>query len=254
MVTASELYVKSIYDRFSYLATWLPNTRLKLGDVGTQQGAMFKRMTSLKEMGIDFKLRAGDQPLDFTYTSQSGVAVHTKAAGELAVGTTLPVGQAGVLIEFSQEGAFLFQAIHCQVDEIENKVALGHTVIQLYQERTWEPNWSVVDTVVKANSATIVVSNSHSAALELTAKTATLISDLANLDVGLGVNAQRGDVIQFLAQKGLMPLYRLSRLKQPVLTRIFGGARPIYFGGKVKKDAASTIDPDEDVWEAVVPG
>ncbi len=252
MADASNLYVKSIYDKFSYLATWLPNTRLELGDVGIREGEFFKRMTSLKDMGASFNVRSGNSSVDFTYTSKSGVILKTKAAGEVAAGTTLPVAQAGILIDFSKEGAFLFQALGCLVDELDDKTGLGQAIIELHKKGNWDLNWAVVDTVVKANSATIVVSNSHNAALELTAKAPVAATNLANLDTGLTVNSQRGDVIRFLAINGLIPLFKLSRIKKSILSQLLGTRQPIYFGGKAPADPAH-LPSGAGVLEAVTP-
>ena len=245
MSEAGTLYVKGIYDRFSYLATWLPNTSLVLGDVGFQEGGYFKRMTTLKELGIPFKVRSGKKPVDFTYTSQSGITFQTKAAGEVAAGTTLPLGQAGIVIEFNESGAFLFQAIGCRVNEIEDKEKLGQAIIQMYREKTWDGGWSVVDTLVKADSVTIVVSNSQQASLELSAKTPLAITNLANVEAGLTVNSQQGDMVRFLAAKGLMPLFKLSRIKKSLLASLLVGPRPIYFGGKsVREDVFEAVEPE----------
>jgi hypothetical protein len=196
-------------------------------------------MTTLKDLKVPFKVRAGSSSGDFTYTSKSGVNIKTKAEGQVAVGTTLPVAQAGISIEFSEEGAFLFQAVGCSVDEIEDKVALGRAIISLIGKDIWDGDWGVVDTLVRAKSATIVVSNSHTAALELTAKAPLAVTNLANLDTGLSVNFQKGDMIRFIAAQGLAPLFKLSRAKRSLLERLFGLSRPLTFG----KPAPAVVVP-----------
>ncbi len=252
MSAVSTLYVKGIYNRFTYLATWLPNSKLKLGDVGIQQGGSFKRMTSLKKLGVPFGVRVGEKPVDFAYTSQSGISTRTKLAGEAAAGTTLPLGKAGIIIEFSQQGAFLFQAAGCFVNEIEDRAELGDAIIELQSKEVWDPAWSVIDTVVEADHVTILVSNSDKASLELTAKTSVAISTLADVDAGLTVNAQQGDIIRFLATKGLTPLFKLSRLKKSLIDTLLGGPRPVYFGGRVQ-DEVAVAPHGEDVFERVEP-
>src|ERR1700730_3965823 len=102
MESASKLYLKGVYSRFRYLATWLPNANLTLGDVGVQQGDAFKQMTTLKDLGIPFRVRKGANIVDFI--SESGVTLKTKAAGEVSMGTSLPMGQAGISIQFGKEG------------------------------------------------------------------------------------------------------------------------------------------------------
>ena len=252
MAGVSKLCVNEMYDRFAYLATWLPNSKLKLGDVGIQDGGSFKRMTSLKKLGVPFNVRVGKTPMDFSYTSQSGISVKTKLAGELAAGTTLPLGKAGLVVEFSKEGAFLFQAVGCLVDEFEDRATVGKTIIKLHAKKGWDPAWSVVDTLVKVNRATILVSNSHDAKLELTANSPVAIAHLANAEVGLAVNSQQGDIVRFLAAKGLTPMFRLSRLKKSLLASLLGTGQVIHFGGKLPDETAENLSA-EDIFEAVAP-
>jgi hypothetical protein len=171
--------------------------------------------------------------------------------GDVAIGTTLPVANAGVAIQFSKEGAFLFQAVGCLVDEIENKVELGQAVIRLFQQGRWEADWGVVDTTVKADCATIVVSNSGSSALELTAKTPVKMTNLANLEAGFSVNSQSGDIVRFIAAKGLTPLFKLSRVKKSFLPAWLGGSKPITFGGAPQEQVVTPVA--ENVFEAVAP-
>ena len=252
MSKASKLYLKEIYQRFSYLAVWLPNTNLNLGDVGVQDADEFKMMTTLNNLGVPFVVRTSETPVDFTYTSHSGVTLKTKAEGEVAAGTMLPEAQAGISLQFGKEGAFLFQAVGCYVDEIEDKVTLGQAVIEMLKEGTWDSSWGVIDTLVRADSATIVVSNSQSAALELTAKAPVAVTNLANLEAGLSVNLQRGEIIRFIAAKGLAPLFRLSRVKQSLLSTLLGRSAPITFGGVSSEDSMEQLLED-GLFEAVAP-
>lgn len=253
MPEVSSIYVKEIYKRFEYLAAWLPNTKLKLGDVGFQKGGNFKRMTSLKELGLSFKVRSGKNPIDFSYTSQSGIFIKTKLAGEIIAGTTLPLNKAGLLINFSREGAFLFHANKCLVDEVEDRTSLGETLIDLYANNNWNINWSVVDTIVKASYVTIVVSNSNQGNLELTAKSPITGANLANVEAGLKINSQQGDIIRFLATQKLSPLFKLSRLKKSLLQTLIGSPQTIHFGGRQTKNKKSMPIIDEEVLEIVTP-
>jgi hypothetical protein len=65
------------------------------------------------------------------------------------------------------------------------------------------------------------------------------------------ISAQRGDVIRFIAAKGLTPLFKISRVKKSLLASVFGGSKPITFGGVA--DTRSSRDPTEDVFEHVAP-
>jgi len=215
MADVGKLYAKELHHATSYVAAWLPNINVKLGDVGQLKGELFSVESTLKKLGISFKVRKGEEPTDFDY--QSKISMKVKAAGEVVAKTTLPQAKAGVSIEFGKEGAFLFQAPGCMVDQIEDKAAVGNRVRELLEKKKWQPDWVVVDTLVKADCATILVSNSRNAALDLTAETAVTAANLANLKAGLSVNYQRGEVFRFIASEGLTPLFMLSGLKQSII-------------------------------------
>jgi len=246
----SDLYVQGIYDRFSYFATWLPNTTIVLGDVGMKQGRYFQRVTSLEELKIPFKVRSGTVPIDFTYASQASINIQAEASGEVGMGVSPSLAKAGLSIEFAQEGAFLFQAVKCLVDEIEDKAALGRIIIDSYRAGTWDNNWAVIDTVVKAGSAIILISNSVNAQVELSAKATLLPGILADPNAGLAIRSQRGDITELLAKKGLTPLFRLSQVKNSIFA-LFKKEK-ITFGGKSSTGIAD-LSEVEEVWETLTP-
>lgn len=251
MSDVSKLYLKSIYSRFGYFGTWLPNSPMSLGEVGLQERGIFKRMTSLTDLGIPFEIRSSAHPVDFIYTSNSGLSTQLKLAGEIAGGSTLPVAQGGVVIEFTQEGAFLFQAVDCLSDEIANRSVVGKLVLQAFRDGHWQSDWCVVDSVVNADCSTILVANSKRAKLELSSKGPLDITNMANVDANLAVHSQQGDVLRILAADGLAPLFRLSSIKHSLVARIFGGSG-IRFGGSPPITPPEHVS-DEECLEAVQP-
>jgi len=76
-------------------------------------------------------------------------------------------------------------------------------------------------------------------------------ANLVRLDIGLSVNSQSGDIIQFVAAQGLTPLFRLSRVKSSLLGRLLGGSKTIVFGGPSVDPAP--ISTEEQVFENVTP-
>src|SRR5271169_792918 len=221
MTAASRIYLQTIYKRFSLLGSWMPNASVALGDVGVLEDGSFKRLTSLDLLGIPVKVRPGASAVDFSFTSQSGVEIQTTLSGELASTTPLAAA-AGLSIQFSREGGFVFQAADCYIDEVEDKVSMGNAIVGLFRVDRWDSKWAVVDSLVRAGSATIVISNSSTAALELTANAPIEASSLARMHAGLSVKSQSGDIVRFIAQPGLTPLFRLSRVKPSILDRAFG--------------------------------
>jgi hypothetical protein len=251
VLAVSGEYRNSIYKRFSYQATWFPNTTVRLGDIGIQDHGSFKQVTALENIGVPFRIRRGSDKLDFAYTSESGVAIKPRLSAVAGAGTMLPQADAGISMTFSKEGAFLFQATGCTVTEIEDKAVLKRFVMKLFREGEWEKDWAVVDTIVRADSATIVISNSGSGSLDLTAKMPVALSGLAKIDAGFSVAAQSGDVIHFIAAQGLTPMFKLSRIKQSLLAGLMSSRSAITFGGP-SSDLASSVSAD-DLLEEVAP-
>jgi len=252
MTGVGELYLKEIHRQFSYLATWLPNTHLELGDVGLLRGDTFVRETTLGDLGIPFTVRDGGAPVNFTWTSKSGISVETKAAGQAAVGTTIPLAQAGVSVKFSREGAFLFQAVGCLEDSIDNRPTLETHIKNLLLKNRWNRDWTVVDTLVRADRATIIVSNSGDASLDLTAEVPVAPANLTNVSAGFAVNRTRGAVIHFIAAEGLAPLFRLSRVKQSIIQRLLGTKDGTFYR-ELGGDRGPSSPPEEELLETVSP-
>ncbi len=252
-MSAGDVYVKGIYDRYSHFATWLPNSPIMLGDVGILDGKYFKRATSLRELKIPFDVRSGAVPLEYSYSSQASVKVETGASGQVSAAGLPPLADAGITVEFGGEGAFVFQAAHCVVDEIENRLELAERVIRLFKQGKWDTDWAVVSTVVKAGNATILVSKSSGSQLQLSAAVdSSAIGSLADPKLGLKVRSERGEVLRFLAEPGITPMFNLSRIKRSLLKTLIGSKKSITFGGKTKTNA-SRLPEDEEKWEAVEP-
>jgi hypothetical protein len=59
-------------------------------------------------------------------------------------------------------------------------------------------------------------------------------------------------MIQFIAAKGLTPMFGLSRVKQSLISKFLGDSSGITFGGASADEAAET-STDETVLESVAP-
>jgi hypothetical protein len=247
MSNASKFYLKAIYNHFSLLASWLPNTNVALGDVGVLEDGLFKQLTTLENLGIAIKIRSGASAVDFNLSSESDVRIQSGAKGEVASMTPL-AAQANISIEFSRAGGFVFQAGDCYVDEVEDKVNLGKSILALFRIDQWDRQWVVVDSLVRAGSATIVISNSSKASLELSANSPIEASSLARISSSFSVSSQTGDIVRFISQPGLTPLFKLSRVKQSMLARAFGTGS-VRFAGASRSELA-----EADFFEPAEPG
>src|SRR5437899_12032034 len=114
MVAINRQYAREMNEKFGYFATWLPNVRVKLGDVGLVREHVFEPVSSLEQMGIAFGIDRDRQTADFDYTSSDAVSIDTKVSGavhDLAAATASADGT--ISISFSRADAVVFQASGC---------------------------------------------------------------------------------------------------------------------------------------------
>src|SRR5271155_5232220 len=81
MVAISTHYAREMYEKFGYFATWLPNARLRLGDIGIVRQHVFEPISSLEKLSIAFVIDRDRQSADLDYTSSDAVSIETKVSG-----------------------------------------------------------------------------------------------------------------------------------------------------------------------------
>jgi hypothetical protein len=125
---------------------------------------------------------------------------------------------AGVRFDFTRFGAVGFSAPNCATTEIDNKRALERRLRSIPDR---DMKWVVGTKVVKAHSATILVSGASGAFVELRASgdIAPGGVDLADLAVGFSRARTSGMAAKLVAEGRLTPLYETFRTQQPALTR-----------------------------------
>jgi hypothetical protein len=212
MGTPVRLYQKEMHENLGFFATWLPADPIEVGDVGVFEGGRFRRLNSLQELRIDFGVARGKSAQDAHYTSREGTQI-TTAAGAAVNG----VGKAEITIEFSREGAFVFQCSALRHDRIDNPAAVGARILEEYARGNWRKEWLFVEALHVAKAATIIVSEDSSSSITLGADiTAPLAATaLADPRVALSVQSTRGRILHMIAAKGLRPLYSCLRVSDP---------------------------------------
>jgi hypothetical protein len=222
-------YVRGLHQKFDFYAAWPPNQARRLGDVGRMANGQFERVSTLELLGLSFTDRQGPPGSDLSHTSGSSVSIQLKAKGETLPGSAIPNAKAGALVEFSSEGAFVFQAAAPAVREIEDQVRLADDILRLFRKvdngkRVWNEDWCVVTELLTASKVTVLVSSSGSSKIELSADGIPAgQAPLATLGGTLSVVTQRGDVTSVLAEANLTPLFRVSRVRRSIVEELFGG-------------------------------
>jgi len=213
MGTSVKLYQKEMHENFGFFATWLPGDPIELGDVGVFEGGRFRRLSSLRELNIDVGVARGKSTQDTQYTSREGTRITAGGGAEI-----LAIGKAEITIEFSREGAFVFQGSALRQDRLDNVAAVGARVLEEYARGAWRKEWMFVEALHIAKAATIIVSEDSSSSITLAADVKAPIPTTALADprLALSVKATRGRILHVIAGKGLRPLYSCLRVTDPL--------------------------------------
>lgn len=213
MSSPVKLYQREMHDNTGFFATWLPGDAIEIGDVGVFQAGRFRRISSLKELGIKFTTNRGQSLQDMDYSSTQGTKINTEIGAEAGI-----VGKAEISIDFSREGAFLFQASKLQSWELENRMTVGEQIVKAYGLKKWDKSWLLVESLHAAEVATIIVSEDSVAGLVLAAKMNEAIPSISLVDpkVSLSVTSSRGKIMRLIGSKSIHPLYSCLRLKDPL--------------------------------------
>ena len=211
-----KIYQKEMHENLGFFATWLPGDHMELGAVGVLKGGQFRQVATLRDLGIDYRSSDEGSPQPLKYTSSSGTSISVSAGA----GTEMPAVTADVTIDFSREGAFLFDALNVRQVRIENRFDVAADILKSYENGRWKKEWYVVESLHLADSATIIVSQDRSAGLILTASSELPIpsTTLADPKVRLSVTSIRGRIFQVIAGRDLQPLYSCLRLKDALFT------------------------------------
>jgi hypothetical protein len=238
-------YTRELFDKFSYLAAWLPGVPLRVGDVGIMRDGHFQRVSSLENLGFTFAVRQDHAAAQLDYASRGAVSVTFKAAGAIPpAGSVLGRASAGVVIRMNRENSVLFQVLGASFPSIEDQLGLEHEIRRRHAAGEWNTDHLVVTEVLQARAATILIASSSDARVELSARgdlSAGSVS-IADLDAGFEIAHFRGMHTRIVASEGLTPLFRARRLRSRFL------ARPVFRGGE-----PGARDPDELEFAALAP-
>ena len=229
MAKAWDQYTKEMFEKFGYMATWTPGVQLELGDVGVVKDRLFTRITSLANLGISFNKREDKTEELQKHASSGSVSIVFKAAGKApAVGSVLTQAEAGFTIEFKKSKATVYEATGCVAPMIDDQVAVGKKILELYQKGEWNKDWAVITELVQAKSATVLISNSSSAKIELSASgTITGTPSLADVSAQFSLAFSKDMMTSLISQSGLTPLFKARAIKSNGPIGPFEKAAPI---------------------------
>jgi len=217
-----EQYTQEMKSKFGYFATWNPGLSIKLGTFGVLKGALFVRIGEIGQRGVQFgKTPPSLTPINFSYNSKGAVKITTKLAGSIKpAGSALGEADAGIIVEFSKENAVLFETQKANTSSIDDTVVLGEQILDLYRAGKWDKNWVVVTELISAEAATILISNSAGAKIELKANANLQMPQLniADAAFSFGIASDQNMETRIVAQHGITPLFRLMGIKSSLFS------------------------------------
>lgn len=246
MAGPQKQYTRELFDKFSYLATWLPGVPLRVGDVGVMRDGHFQRVSALESLGIDFAVRRDHAGAQLDYASRGAVSVSFKAAGAVPpAGSVLAQASAGVVIQMNRENSVLFQVLGASFPSIEDQLGLEHQIRRRHAAGQWNTDHLVVTEVLQARAATILIASSSDARLELSIRGSLSTGNISIADLNAGFETAhfRGMHTRIVASEGLTPLFRARRLRNRLFSGpVFRSAEPEPRGADGLEFAALTPD------------
>ena len=217
MADAFEDYAEEVRRQTDYSATWLPGTPMTLADIGLVDDGLFSRQGNTRQFGITIGTADDPQPDDqFTFQSSTGVDVYFKAAGETnAAFETVPQAKAGVAASFTSKHGVVFAMHGVTVERIDDLIDFKRQARDLIDGRRVRADQVFVTEVIRAQSGTVLLSNSTDAKIELSAEAdLSGLADLGKIEFGFKLGHTRDMQTEIIAGSGLTPLWRGIRLRE----------------------------------------
>lgn len=211
-------YTKEMFKKFGYLATWEPGVPLKLGDIGVIRDNVFTRLGSISDIdiGFVFETREDDSPSNIEYSSEGSVSVTSKASGKASPeGSTLAQVDVGIIVEFGSKNSVLFKANGTRSPSIKDQLKLGREVLESYKNGKWDKNHVIITELITSDSATILISSSENAKIEMKASSNIGVSkiDIADASIGLEVNYYKNISTKIISESKITPMFKARGIK-----------------------------------------
>ena len=227
MSGAYEIYAREI-SKLNFLATWPPNTRMNLGDIGRLDGGMFVYRDNLKNRGIEWKRRPGKQRAAIQHATSNSVEIKQTFDAQ-ATGFSGGSGTSEIEINFKRESAVYFRAQGCIVHQIDDQDTLSAEILDRARKKIWNASDVVVTEVIESLDTTILISGGRGATCNLVLGVDTNFSSPAIHGRTRLVRAS--DVSTQFIGEAMTPLFRVRRVRRGLFGADFqfspGGVDPI---------------------------
>jgi hypothetical protein len=219
MARFEKKFVKSIYKNSGgFLPSWPLGKQVKLGDVIDLKRKRMDYLGTLLDPSLNISIVEDTDPTtdDTKWQASKSVNVVMKAKGEAAgEGSKLPIEKAGITLNFTKKGGFLFQPKGMRIDRIKNLISVRKEAKEkLFKEMFNLRKVYIVTEVGIVNSYSLTISESKSSKLEVAAEGKVTIStqDLADASLNLEVKTESALDFSVVGATGGSIFYKAEKL------------------------------------------
>lgn len=202
-----------------FLPSWPLGTNVKLGDIIDLKRKRIEYLGNLTDDLFKIKVEAIRDPTsdDMKWQSKSNVSVSTKAKGELPIkGCKIPIDKAGITVDFSKSGGFIFQPEGLRYNRIKNLVsvrqeAMRKLAVELFGMR----KIYYIKEVAEVDSYALTISQSSNSKLEVAVEGKVSLStkDLASADLEFEVKTEKSLDFSVTGGNGGSIFFKPERMK-----------------------------------------
>ena len=219
-MSLEELYTKTFAKEVGYFTHWLPSAEISLGTVGYLDGQRFIPKSTLQDMGIAFDplkdIVEDNAPSSMEFTSNKGVSITVQMAADTKQSVVgVPVGEAGIGVQFSKEGAFVLRAEKAFEPRIRDVHRIESDIVSAFKAGKWPRAYVVVTQLWHAPYMDALISEDSNSSLDLKldAASAATMPQLGDASAKLSVVRTNGKVMKLLACQHAYPAFVLAGLK-----------------------------------------
>lgn len=218
-------YIRKVDKELLYRATWMPDSHMELGAVGTFKKGVFQMNTSLSKLGIEYSTLKDESEGDKTIKSDNAFIFD--------LGTTVQIPfeieaikdiSAKMKISFKGESGYYMYLRGVSHNMISDFYHIQQQIIKLFEIGKWDRQWMVITEVVSVSNGTILISSGSDASIELAPKISIGNENVEKLSAEIEWKAlnSRNMSIEIVSKNGITPLFRARQVKKMRRTKKLG--------------------------------
>jgi hypothetical protein len=221
MASPMRSYLQQMNKKFGYHANWEPHRKLKPGMIGKLFKGQFIIFTNLEDENINQIIETQDGKGEIEYSSKGKIEITTKLKGQAKPPESAKLGEAdaGVIITFGNTNSVVFKAYGTKNHVIVNLKDIEKDFVAKVNSGDLDNDYVIITEIVEAETASVIVSKSKNAKIEIKANVDTEIQeiDIADASLELSVVGQRDIDTKVIARSQVQVLYKAMRIKTKFL-------------------------------------